>query len=267
MANTTKTYSKKSKKSTLFTLIFIYLILCFLISRHNQIFAYFFPEKIWVHRVNSIEKLKEVYSKFEGVELDVVFMKDKNVFDVNHPPARSINLSLLEYLSSVQIDSAKRFWLDFKNLTDSTMVSSYQKLDTICNIININKDQLVVESKNPEFLNIFHKNGYKTSYYLPGNLYALQDTALEKEIQTVKDLSSANETTFLSANLDHYHLLKEHFPDRKMLTWAYNYSEGFTLNPIKVFKKIKPVYYKYKVLSDENVAAVLFIYQPGKGNR
>jgi hypothetical protein len=60
--------------------------------------------KVWAHRVNSIEKLAQTGALYSGVELDLVFVDEGEAafFDVNHPPAPSIGLSLDAYLSSVE---------------------------------------------------------------------------------------------------------------------------------------------------------------------
>src|SRR5690554_6067423 len=74
-----------------------------------------YAEKIWAHRVNSLEKLASVQNKYTGVELDVVFDTLTNTFDVTHPPTPSIGLSLEQWLQT--LDGDKGVWIDFKNLT------------------------------------------------------------------------------------------------------------------------------------------------------
>ena len=57
-----------------------------------------YPEKIWLHRCNSLEKLYEKQSRYPNVEVDLVFWKDR-VFDVTHDVDTSFNLSLGSYFS------------------------------------------------------------------------------------------------------------------------------------------------------------------------
>ena len=88
------------KRFRLYIFLFIFCVISFLLYvayYSNRILFYGYEHKIWAHRVNSIEKLKETISCFEGVELDVVYIEDGDFFDVNHPPAESIGLSLDEY--------------------------------------------------------------------------------------------------------------------------------------------------------------------------
>jgi len=103
-----------NRKYSLIFLSFIFLgLLAWIIFYSNGVLKLVFNEKIWIHRVNSIEKLGEVQADFYGVELDVVFLDSLNEFDVNHPPAESINLSLFEYLSTIKENKKLHFWLDF----------------------------------------------------------------------------------------------------------------------------------------------------------
>ena len=73
-----------------------------------------YPEKIWLHRCNSLEKLYEKQSRYPNVEVDLVFRKDR-VFDVTHDVDTSFNLSLGSYFSYMK-DHEGKMWLDIKNL-------------------------------------------------------------------------------------------------------------------------------------------------------
>ena len=82
-------------KSKIFVAIILIVLLCFLIVNFQmKIFQSVYSSKVWAHRVNSIEKYQEARDIFSGIELDLMFDVASNTFDVNHPPAKSINLSL-----------------------------------------------------------------------------------------------------------------------------------------------------------------------------
>ena len=66
------------------------VFLCLLFMGLRDIGRY--PEKIWLHRCNSLEKLYEKQSRYPNVEVDLVFRKDR-VFDVTHDVDTSFNLS------------------------------------------------------------------------------------------------------------------------------------------------------------------------------
>jgi len=262
-----KTFLVRNRKKMLISFILAYVLLFIIVNKQNQIFRYLYAEKVWVHRVNSIEKLTEVNALFKGVELDVMFLNAKGTFDVNHPPAKSIDLSLFTYLSSIEDPSLHHFWLDFKNLTPSNKESSYIRLDSILGVLNLKKQQFIIESRTPENLDVFINNGYKTSYYFPSRIYKLNAKELEEKVKAIKHKLTLNKTDYISANLDHYSIMKNRFSKQKILTWPYKYEQESYYNPITLLKKLKNVYYKYKVLSNDKVHAVLFTYEAKKGNR
>ncbi|MDT7831423.1 hypothetical protein RQM59_03470 [Flavobacteriaceae bacterium S356] len=262
-----KTFLLKNRKRVLIGFIFAYILLFVVVNKQNELFRYAYGEKMWVHRVNSTEKLAEVSTLFKGFELDVIFVDNTGVFDVNHPPAKSISLTLSTYLSSVDDASVHYFWLDFKNLTPANKQMSYLRLDSIRSALSLQKELFIIESRTPENLDVFHLNGYRTSYYLPSGLYQLNAEDLNKETARIKRQVAANKTTYISANLDHYGIMKRSFPEQNVLTWPYKYKQEWHYNPITLFKNLKKVYYKYKVLSNDKINVVLFTYDSEKGNR
>jgi hypothetical protein len=126
-------------------------------------------DKIWVHRVNSVEKLKQSEAIFSGVELDLVFNRDGagGTFDVNHPPADSIDLSLDDYLSNSDPPGSMTDWLDIKNLTDQNKREVLARLQWIVKRHDLRTDQIIAESPKFEALRQLSEGGLLTSYYLP----------------------------------------------------------------------------------------------------
>lgn len=126
-------------------------------------------EKIWVHRTNTIAKAQEAEVLFHGIELDVTFRENENLFDVNHPPLESIDLSLHEYLSSVN-HKTLNFWIDLKNFRGTYNEKALQRLVAITSELGIERKRIIVESNYPHILGIYTRAGFKTSYYLPHRL-------------------------------------------------------------------------------------------------
>lgn len=255
------------KRKRFIYLFSIYLIVCLIVNFQNEVFSHFFQDKIWAHRVNSIEKLKEVNSKFGGIELDVVFHSSTNVFDINHPPSKSINLSLKKYLSSEKLNERNIFWLDFKNLTEDNKIDACLKLDSLCYEFKLNRDQFIIESKKPQYLNSFYEKGYKTSFYLPENLVSLDEKMLKEEITDIQRIISENKTTYLSTDKRDYRIIKEYFPEHKYLIWTFYFFNKKTINPYHILYGINNIRHKCKIFPDDNVIAVLFKYEAREGNR
>lgn len=255
--------SLKSKFIIYLLPIFIIIVIVVINNYQNKFLTKIFPGKIWIHRVNSIEKLVEVTTEFNQVELDVVYMPEKNCFDVNHPPAESINLTLLEYLKSIKLDSEHKFWLDYKNLLGENMQASCLRLDSICNLLRLNPNQFIVESPQPEYLKGFKEKGFKVSYYLPGNLLSLS----EAEMNSIKKKDEKFMTDYVSADKLYYNLMKNTFMNRKILTWGFqSLDEKMRLNTT-FFERFNLLIEKYQILSDDEVQVVLFEYNVKIGNR
>lgn len=123
------------------------------------------PEKLWAHRVNTIEKLRLAEQLFAGVEVDLVFEDGR--FDVNHPPAPSIGLDFETYLASLDAPNSLSYWLDLKNLSPENAAGVIERLQTLSRRFGIERERFFVESRFPEPLGTLHQAGLRTSYYLP----------------------------------------------------------------------------------------------------
>lgn len=229
--------------------------LSYFIFFSNSFLLWLFEDKIWVHRVNSIEKLNEVQTKFNGVELDIVFLDSLNEFDINHPPEPSIQLFLDNYLSSVNKNSSLHFWLDFKNLEIENQKNALNKLNSICDSLSLNRIQIIVESGNVALLTEFSKAGYEISYYLhwPG-LYSLDKNQFQNQLTQIKsNLESLNYQGYLSSDYRDYYILKENFPKHKILLWLEH--------PFGKENKFKDRIQLYKLLLDNQVKILLMKYK------
>ncbi len=243
----------KIKRYIFATFLVVLVVFSYRFSTHPKVLLFFYPEKIWVHRVNSLEKLEEVKSKFSGVELDVVW--EENHFDVNHPPAKSINLSLTEYLYSVKRNDLG-IWLDFKNLDSSNTLEALKKMDYLVKKFRLEKKNIIIESPEPKFLDLFKENGYLTSYYLPFGASSYENDELQKFVEKVRKKSTNYPTNYFSATLGEYVYIKDLFPEQKLLLWH--------LGGFETAKNKRRI---YKALLDKNVKVVLLPYRSESGNR
>lgn len=238
-----------SYKRALVLVLFILIFFSIKYVFFNHILQSIAEDKIWIHRVNRIEKLKEVQEKFTGVELDLVFNDTSIVFDVNHPPAISINLSLEEYFKNNKKDL--NYWLDFKNLNKENQEAALQHLDYICKKNKINKSKVVVESPQIGLLKNFKDAGYQISYYYhwPG-LFSLNEEDRIRHINYMKETISNDDEIILSADYRDYEILKNKFPDRIKMFWitkkVFSITEMYALTTIIKDDKVKSLLIQYK---------------------
>ncbi len=242
-------------KTYFFSILFVVFgLLLFNAVNYPKALQFFFPQKVWAHRVNSIIKLEETIKHFRGHELDVVF--ENGIFDVNHPPAESIGLSLHQYWNSLEEPNAFNFWLDVKNLSHSNCFFASKKLDSIVNILGIKKERIIVESPNFEFLEPFNNFGYKTAVYLPGNLNKMVSDSLALLIPQVASNIKNKPKIYLSFPIEDYQIVRENFPNRKKILWHTRGAHDFNIK-LKV----------WQALFDQQVEVVLLPFNSAKGNR
>lgn len=59
-----------------------------------------YPDKLWLHRCNSVEKYAEMQEHYRNIEIDVVF-RDEGYFDVTHDTDTTFGLCLGTLMSAV----------------------------------------------------------------------------------------------------------------------------------------------------------------------
>lgn len=214
-------------------------------------------DKIWAHRVNSLEKLAHTQKKYTGLELDVVFDTVTNTFDVTHPPTPSIGLTLETWMQS--LDPDKGVWIDFKNLTAANKKASLERLLKIAAQNNLKNEQFIVESQHPQHLQDYTAAGFQTSYYLPSRLYALSEENLQERLWEINSRMQSHPTTYISTNIEDYNLIAAHFPEQEKLLWSL-----FTTYNKQLFSNYR---LSRKALKDPKVNVLLVRVNRSTGHR
>lgn len=241
----------KSKK----VLFFVLLIVFFLSLYSLETIAFLFPKKVFAHRVNSLENLEAAASQFKGVELDITVSITPPYFDVNHPPAQSIGLSLETYLQKATALGITHFWFDVKNLNTSTALILNEQLPKLIAKMQIKESHCIVESTNPMFLQFLMNNGFKTSYYLP----ILNEKAIDNVVEGINSDSKNLPTSFFSTSFEELTEVKKRFKNKKYITWyggTPHYSE-----------KVQSRFCLYKILLDNDVEVILVPLHTKAGDR
>lgn len=235
-------FLRKNKRSCI--LLFT-LFLLFSLFYMNSTISCLFNKKILVHRVNSIEKLNAVKNNFNGVELDLMYDKKENLFDINHPPAKSINLNLSDYLAHSKSLKNLIYWFDFKNIDSSNTNKSLYELNRITAKLNIPRNHIIIESSFPELITNFKKAGYNTSYYLPPFLYSKSKDSLNYYINQIELKTKNYPTDYISFDYLNFPIISNRFPHIKKISW-YSDQKG-------IINKIYSKFLVYEVLLDKNV--------------
>ena len=177
------------------------------------------PDKCWLHRTNTIEKMLEISDKYKGIEIDVNFNNSKLFFDVTHDWDESINLSLEKYFKFLSQNN-KKVWIDFKNLKGENVNNSLCVFENLLKKYNLNKDRFIIESSNFELLKYYKEKGYYTSYYVP--YLDLKNMSLAEKEEwkiKIKNIIFTGNISAISFSGYMYSFIKDINTDIDLLTW------------------------------------------------
>ena len=244
-------------------IIFIILLisLCFRKTR-KYIFSNYItitkeiPNKCWLHRTNTVEKILEISEKYKGIEIDVNFNNDKLYFDVTHDLDKSIELSLEEYFKYFSKND-KKIWIDFKNLTERNVENSLNVFENLLRKYNVDRKRFIIESNNFEVLQFYKEKGYYTSYYVPYlDLENMTSEELEEWRLKIKNITLTNNVSAISFPGHMYSFIKSIDVDIDLLTW-------------EAGEKWQMLYYRKitrEMLKDEELKVIL-VKEYGKYHR
>lgn len=153
-------------------------------SVENQLAEKYLPDKFWLHRVNSVGKQQEFAGKYAGLEFDIIYYEDSRAFENSHDKkdleAYNLEKQLQKYAS---LPNKNQLWLDFKNLSLDNKEEALSVLKSLMDEYHVDKSKVWVESKCWQALDVFKKEGFKTSYYFPYYKFTKMSAA---EINDVK---------------------------------------------------------------------------------
>lgn len=173
------------------------------------------PDKIWAHRINNFDSNTLILDEFKGIEVDVFYNTDNNMFSVKHDiEDDGINLEL--FLDSVLNYKKVPIWIDYKNMNDSAE-QGIKKMHQILNKYNLLNSSFV-ESYN---LNALKKvNGkFMTSFW-----YGVKHVPVSRAGQDSLYLSKykhldLSEFTMLSSPHHMFEFFSYYFPKVKCNYW------------------------------------------------
>lgn len=149
-----------------------------------------YPQKIWLHRCNSIEKLNEMADMYPNVEVDVVYRGD-GVLDVTHDLDTTFNLDVEEFFRHYASNEG-RMWLDVKNLHGGNRDSVLAGLVSLTREYGVARERLIVESREWRQLEAFTRAGFYTSWYVPfGKPNRLDEREKEECIDAIEDVAGS----------------------------------------------------------------------------
>jgi len=200
-----------------------------------------FRDKIWVHRVNSIERAGLMARQYKGMEIDVVYDSAADYFDVGHPPAPSQGISLERLFGAVPDIADHYFWIDFKNLSDVNKDAACERLSAIGRKYGV-VGHTVVESTNPRALSCFSDRGFYTSYYLfpESDIDQMNTEQLTNYYEEVKANLIASRVNALSSSYHSLPFIQAYFPDSDILLWYVDSDKRLTHYASLAYLRLQP---------------------------
>lgn len=209
-----------SKQSTILLVIGLILFTAILVSLEAWWSVGNYPDKLWLHRANSIEKWQEMADLYPNAEIDVIIRPD-HTLDVTHDDSISFGQKVDHYIAKM----AKRggnLWLDVKNLTPSSALILHHRLDSMLTKYNVDRQRLIVEGNNTDALGyLTHEGHYFTSFYVHyPNPSRLSDAEIKSVISHLCRVVDSGNVCALSFPICWYDVIHSQL-DRSipMLTW------------------------------------------------
>jgi hypothetical protein len=172
-------------------------------------------DKIWAHRINSLEYLDQRVSEFRGIEVDIFYEPNRDAFTVKHD-LDSGGPDLEQFIDSVRSIKKVLFWFDYKNLNEDTE-NGVSKLASIVKDRNL-QTQVIVESYYAKQLQQFAQR-IQTSYWVGSNpipdSITERDQLYESEYKKLKNLK----VEFLSSSFEMFEFLTHYFPEYHLNLW------------------------------------------------
>jgi hypothetical protein len=211
---------------------------------------YNFPDnKLWKHRVNTAVEAIEAFKKFNGIELDVFYISELNQFQTGHDYPSGINLE--DYLDSIPNCSNYYYWIDFKNLNESNVHASVDKMKVIIDKYGL-KSKLIVENSNPDLLAFFKFSDIFTSLWIRDVSETFVTSYAENELyEELEVILTKYQFNAVSAHYNMIHFMGEYLRKYNCHIWTNGMISEADKNMIKFFaskRNIKVILVDY----DEN---------------
>lgn len=172
---------------------------------------------VWLHMVNSSDRLTAYWTSWPGFEMDVFWNEKEKTFRVSHDSAEEGERLEALWQNRPDIDQ-KYFWLDFKNMTPATAQEAVAALNQLTQKYALPRHHIIVEGKDGITLTLLTQNGYRTSLYL--SCYRWKNPQ-DKKVNLQRDYAilAASDIHFVSADAVYFQDVMLAFPDYPKLFW------------------------------------------------
>lgn len=183
--------------------------------------------KIWAHRVNSVERYRLLKGKLAGTETDITWRPSEKRFGVYHPPLEKQAITLDSFLQVVDTKTGL-LWLDTREIPVADTNAVFAELERL-NQAHQLKMNAVLELYDLAVANYLAGKGYWVALNIsPEKMSAYS----QQQWKAYRDSMSA-EIAFVSQEDVHLPFLKQHFPGKDIITWSISFNNYFNRAALK----------------------------------
>ncbi|HEX6916040.1 MAG TPA: hypothetical protein VF145_12415 [Chitinophagaceae bacterium] len=178
--------------------------------------------KLWAHRVNSIERYRLLEGKFAGLETDVTWDGEQKRFLVYHPPLEGRPVLLDSFMQTADTEKNMMWW-DTREVTSADTAVILRSLNQLDRKHQL-KMNVVLEVYDTAVANFLADHGY----WVAQNIRTEWLQKYTREVQWDQLRRSISpRVSFISQEDRYVPMLKEHFPGRDIITWAIAFKNYF----------------------------------------
>jgi hypothetical protein len=186
---------------------------------HHHLFGLKGTERLWPHRVNSLQRFRYLYGEFAGFECDIQFDPNTGALAIGHDSPGPE--SLTGYLDA-DTGQKKLFWLDLKNIDSGNAASFSARLQTLHRQYSL-RDRIILECYDTTAARSLGEQGWLTALNVNA-LKALDATALpappDRPVRLPKNI------ILLSGESAIHPAIAREYPGLKQLNWDIGFRDG-----------------------------------------
>lgn len=181
-------------------------------SRH-LLYALKGTDRLWPHRVNSVQRFRYLYPEFAGFECDIQFDRATGLLRIGHDSAGPDSLSA--YLKA-DMGQKKLFWLDLKNIRGDNASAFSARLHTLDQQFNL-KNRLILECYDTVAVSRLNEQGWLTAL----NVMQMLTPPAHPPPNPLPP-----HTMLLTGETAIHPLITREFPGLKQLNWDISFRDG-----------------------------------------
>lgn len=194
-----------------------------------------YPDKLWLHRCNSLEKLHEMESRYPNFEVDICLRED-GVLDVTHDEDTTFGLKVDPYFGYLSQHPNSHMWMDVKNLDEDNLELFMHSLSALIGKYRVKKEQLIIESSQWQLMRAFTLGNFYTSYYVDApKPLTLSHEQVDSVVTRLSRIARSGCVSALSFPGWWYGPLRNQFTDTEIefLSWRHRDTQlEVLLNPV-----------------------------------